>query len=81
MHYAGSNPAGPIGLAAVPGISEDQAKILVNNGLTSLEALLQAELEDLTEIPEIGDQAASIMEAAKAEAGRRMIKVGETSTA
>lgn len=69
------------GLAAVPGISPEQAKVLVNNGLTSLEALLQAELTDLSEIPEIGEKAASILEAARAEAGRRMFKVGETSAA
>ena len=69
------------GLAAIPGISAEQAKVLVNNGLTSLEALLQAELSDLSEIPEIGEQATAILEAARAEAGRRMFKVGETSVA
>ncbi len=68
-------------LAAVPGISQEDAKLLVNNGLTSLEALLQAELTDLSEIAEIGDRAAAILEAARAEANRRMFKVGETSAA
>jgi len=63
-------------LAAVPGITPEQASVLVNSGLTSLEALLQAEVQDLSDIPQIGDQAAAILEAAKAEAERRQIKVG-----
>src|SRR5947199_5345099 len=42
-------------LAAIPGISQEQANILVHNGLTSLESLLQAELTDLSDIPEIGE--------------------------
>jgi transcription termination/antitermination protein NusA len=68
-------------LAAVPGITPEQADVLVRNGLTSLEALLQAEIADLSEIPEIGPQAAAILEAARAEANRRSVKVGETSIA
>ncbi len=66
-------------LAAIPGISPEQASVLVHHGLTSLEALLQAELADLSEIPQIGDQAGTILEAARAEVGRRSFKVGETS--
>ena len=68
-------------LASVPGITQEQASVLVNSGLTSLEALLQAEVADLADIPQIGDQAAAILEAAKAEAGRRTLKVGESSPA
>ena len=68
-------------LAAVPGITQEQASVLVNSGLTSLEALLQAEVPDLADIPQIGDQAGAILEAAKAEAGRRTLKVGESSPA
>ena len=68
-------------LAAVPGITQEQASVLVNSGLTSLEALLQAEVADLADIPQIGEQAAAILEAAKAEAGRRTLKVGESSPA
>src|SRR5947199_10446729 len=64
-------------LAAVPGISQEQANILVHNGLTSLESLLQAELTDLSDIPEIGEQAVAILEAARAEVSRRTLKVGE----
>jgi hypothetical protein len=50
----------------------------VNNGLRRLEELLQAEESDLAGIPEIGEQAAAILEAARAEAARRTLKVGET---
>src|SRR5436190_13687039 len=63
-------------LAAVPGISAEQAGILFKNGFTSLEALLEAKASDLAEIPELGDQAEAIYEAAKAEASRRSIKLG-----
>jgi hypothetical protein len=42
---------------------------------------LQAEVADLADIPQIGDQAGAILEAAKAEAGRRTLKVGESSPA
>ena len=68
-------------LASVPGITQEQASVLVNSGLTSLEALLQAEVADLADIPQIGEQAGAILEAAKAEAGRRTLKVGESSPA
>jgi len=68
-------------LASIPGISEEQAKVLVKNGLTGLEALLQVDVSDLAEMPQIGDQAATIMEAAKAEVSRRSLKVGVTSVA
>jgi N utilization substance protein A len=65
-------------LAAIPGISREQADVLVHHGLTRLGDLLQADESDLAGIPELGDQAAAIMEAARAEAGRRTLKVGET---
>jgi transcription termination/antitermination protein NusA len=64
-------------LAAIPGVSKEQADILVHHGLTRLEDLLQADLSDLAGIPELGDQAAAILEAARAEASRRTLKVGE----
>jgi N utilization substance protein A len=64
------------GLAEIPGISPEQADVLVHNGLTSLEDLLQAEEGDLANIPQIGEQAAAILEAARAEAVRRQIKLG-----
>jgi transcription termination/antitermination protein NusA len=65
-------------LASVPGITAEQAAVLVNSGLTSLEVLLQAEVADLSDIPQIGDQAGAILEAARAEAARRQIKIGES---
>jgi transcription termination/antitermination protein NusA len=68
------------GLAAIPGISAPQADALVHHGLPSLEALLQVELSDLAELPEIGDQAGVVLEAARAEAARRTLKVGEPSS-
>ena len=65
-------------LAGIAGISREQADVLVHHGLTRLEDLLQADESDLAGIPGLGDQAAAIMEAARAEAARRTLKVGET---
>src|SRR5947207_240818 len=64
-------------LAAIPGITREQADVLAHHGLTRLEDLLQAEVNDLQGIPQLGDAAASILEAARAEASRRTLKVGE----
>jgi N utilization substance protein A len=68
-------------LAEIPGITTEQADVLVHQGLTSLEDLLEAEASDLAEIAEIGDQAGKIMESARTEAARRTLKIGETSAA
>jgi N utilization substance protein A len=65
-------------LAAIPGFTREQADVLVHHGLTRLEDLLQADESDLAGIPEIGDQAAVILEAARAEAAKRTLKIGET---
>ena len=65
-------------LAAIPGISREQADALVHAGLTRLEDLLQADDADLSEVPQIGDQAGAILEAVRAEAAKRTLKVGET---
>jgi len=65
------------GLAAIEGISREQADILVHHGLTRLEDLLQADESDLAEIPELVDNATAILEAARAEAARRTLKIGE----
>src|SRR5206468_6504020 len=65
-------------LAAIPGITREQADVLVHHGLTRLEDLLQADVSDLSGIEQIGDQAAPILEAAKAEAARRTLSVGDT---
>src|SRR5262245_6001195 len=64
-------------LAAIPGISREHADVLVHHGLTRLEDLLQADETDLAGIPQIGENAAAIMEAVKAEAARKTLKVGE----
>jgi N utilization substance protein A len=65
-------------LAAIPGISREQADALVHAGVTRLEDLLSAEASDISDIPQIGENAAAILEAAHAEGGRRTLKVGET---
>jgi N utilization substance protein A len=65
-------------LASIPGITREQADLLVHHGLTRLEDLVQADESDLAGIPELGDQAAAIMESVRAEATRRTLKVGET---
>jgi N utilization substance protein A len=65
-------------LASIPGITREQADVLVHHGLTRLEDLLQADVSDLSDMPQIGDQAASILEAARAEGARRTMKIGET---
>lgn len=65
-------------LAAIPGITREQADALVHAGLTRIEDLLQADVDDLSGIPQIGESAAGVLEAARAEAARRTLKVGET---
>jgi N utilization substance protein A len=66
-------------LAAIQGISREQADALVHAGVTRLEDLLSAEAGDLADIPQIGEHAAAILDAARAEGGRRTLKVGETT--
>ena len=68
-------------LAGIPGILREQAEVLVNNGLRRLEELLQADETDLAGIPEIGDQAATILKAAREEVERRKIDLGGSSAA
>lgn len=58
-------------IAAIPGLTREQADILVHRGFLSLEDLLQAEYNDLAEIPEIGENAGSVIEAVRTEAARR----------
>src|SRR6185436_19059050 len=67
-------------IAAIQGITAEQADVLVHHGFVTLEDLLQAEQADFAGIPQLGDQAAAIYEAVRAEAARRQLKVGsETS--
>jgi len=63
-------------LAAIPGITSEVADVLVHHGFVTLEDLLQAEQSDLAGIPQLGEQAAAVFEAARAEAARRQVKVG-----
>lgn len=64
-------------LAAIEGITREQADALVHAGLTRLEDLLQAEESDLADILQIGDQAGAVLNAVRAESLRRTLKVGE----
>jgi transcription termination/antitermination protein NusA len=66
-------------VAAIPGITSEHADLLVHHGFLSLEDLLQAEADDLTSIPEIGDQAAALIEAVRNEAARRNTGVDQTT--
>jgi N utilization substance protein A len=65
-------------LAAIPGVTREQANALVHNGVHRLEDLLSAEASDISDIAEIGENAAAILEAARAEAGRRTLNVSDT---
>ena len=67
-------------LAGIPGISQAHADALVHHGITSLEVLLQAEVSDLAGMPEIGEAAAAVLEAAGAEGVRRSLADGGDST-
>jgi N utilization substance protein A len=58
-------------LAAIPGVTREQADALVHAGVTRLEDLLSAEASDISDIPQIGENAAAVLEAARAEAERR----------
>ena len=44
-------------IAVIPGLTREQADVLVHHGFLSLEDLLQAEYSDLADIPEIGGSA------------------------
>ena len=63
-------------MAAISGITREQADALVHAGIARLEDLLSAEAGDLADVPGIGENAAAILEAARAEAGRRSLPVG-----
>lgn len=64
-------------LAAIPGITAEQADVLVHHGFVTLEDLLQADQSDLAGIEQIGEQAAAVHEAVRAEAARRQLKLGQ----
>ena len=58
-------------VAAIPGITAEQASVLVHAGFLSLDSLLNAELSDLQQIEQLKDDAPAIAEAVKAEAAKR----------
>jgi N utilization substance protein A len=58
-------------IAAVPGISKEQADALVHAGFLSVEDLLEVEASDLEQIESLKENAGAIIEAAKAEAAKR----------
>jgi len=58
-------------LAAIPGITSEQADVLVRGGFHSVEDLLQVELSDLEQIEALKEHAPAIFEAIKVEAMRR----------
>jgi N utilization substance protein A len=62
-------------MAAIPGITQEQADALVHAGITRLEDLAQAEPGDISDISGIGENAAAILDAARAEVGRRSVTV------
>ena len=62
-------------IAAIPGVTREQADALVHAGITRLEDLLSAEAGDIADIPQVGENAATILEAAHAEAARRTLTV------
>jgi len=62
-------------IAAIPGITREQADALVHAGVTRLEDLLAAEPGDIADLPQIGESASAVLEAARAEAGRRNVPV------
>lgn len=57
--------------AHVPGITDDQARVLVLAGFHALEDLVQVDVPDLQALPGIGDSASIILEAARGEFARR----------
>ena len=62
-------------LFKIQGITREQADALVHAGMTRLEDLLQADENDLKDIPQIGDQAGAVLNAVRAESLRRTLNV------
>ena len=62
-------------IAAIPGVTREQADALVHAGVTRLEDLLSAEASDIADIAGVGENAAAILAAAHAESERRTVSV------
>jgi N utilization substance protein A len=58
-------------VAGIPGISPEEANLLVHFGFHTLDELASAEATDLAEMPGLEQRAAAIVEAVKAEIARR----------
>ena len=58
-------------LAAIEGITPEQADALVHHGFLGLEDLLSAEVADLADVPGVGENASTVLAAAQTEAARR----------
>ncbi|MSU61756.1 MAG: transcription termination/antitermination protein NusA [Pedosphaera sp.] len=68
-------------VAIIPGITREEADILVHHGFTSLEDLMQAEAMDLAEMPGLAERSAEIMDAIRTEAEHRKFRIGESGDA
>ena len=69
--FAGKVAHAEAELTAVPGISAEHAKVLVQSGFHSVAELAEVEIADLAALPGIGDAAANILVAAQGEVARR----------
>jgi N utilization substance protein A len=67
-------------LATIPGITREQADVLVHHGMLRLEDLLQVEESDLADMPQIGEAAGAILAAARAEAAKRNFNIGDNTS-
>ena len=65
-------------ISAIPGLTTEQATVLVNSGFHSVEDLFQAEAADLAGIPQLAEQAEAIITAIKTEAAHRTGTAGNT---
>ena len=63
-------------IATIPGVTTEQANVLVHHGFFNLEMLAQAEEADLADIPELAESAGVLLAAAREEAARRTIPLG-----
>lgn len=68
-------------LSSIPGVTEEQANALVHGGFHTIEDLAGAEPADLSQLPQVGDQAINVIEAAKTELNRSISLSGTSSHA
>jgi predicted RecB family nuclease len=58
-------------VAAIPGITPEEASVLVHCGFHTLDELASAEANDLAEMPGLAERAPGIVDAIRAEIARR----------